>query len=176
MRRLCYTSKMSEPFSWLDLGRWLLGLRRVLPDRVLRWIWSDQKLLEKIEAFPVAQPPPHLFVRTDRENPELRHLAFRVFNRTPFALGIVAVSAKVVLDSRELFSDDHRFSSEISLPPYGMGVIPIGHSLTEPQANRLRGYAYTSARIFVEGGMILRTPFGERQKALSCDVDARIDR
>lgn len=167
---------MAQPFSWMDLGRWLFSFRRVLPDRVLRWAWSDEQLLARIRAFPVAQPPPHFYVRIDRENPELMHLGFHVLNLTPFTLSIVAASAQVTLDSRELFVHGQRFVTEVPLPAYETGTFHIRHRLTDPQADRLRGYPQTSARLRMEGGMILRTPFGERRKPISCDLDARIDR
>ena len=166
---------MADAFSWTDLGRWLFSFRRVLPDRVLRWVWSEDKLLAQIRAFPVAEPPPHLFVRTDRENPELTGLGFHVLNLTPFKLSIVAASGKVTLESRELFSHEQRFTTEVPLAAYETATIHIRHSLTEPQAARLRGYPHTSARLRMDGGLILRTPFGERRKPLSCDLDARID-
>lgn len=167
---------MADPFSWTDLGRWLFSLRRVLPDRALRWAWSEDQLLARIRAFPAAEPPPHFFVRTDRENPELTHLGFHVLNLTPFTLGIVAASGKVMIESRELFFHEHRFTTELPLPAYETATFHIRHSMTEPQADRLRGYPYTSARLRMDGGMILRTPFGEIRKPLSCDLDARIDR
>lgn len=132
---------MVDPFSWADMGRWLLGLRRVLPDRVLRWVWSQEKLLVKVRVFTVAEPPPHFFVQVERENPELTHLAFHVLNLTPFKLGIVAASGTLTLDSRVLgtrsspdwlrlsarFADVNVFPGTISVTPRGnanMGRLP----------------------------------------------------
>lgn len=167
---------MADTFSWTDLGRWLYSLRRVLPDRMLRWAWSEQQLLAQVQILPMAQPPPHFFVRVDRENPELTHLGFHVLNFTPFKVAVVAASGKVILESRDLFFHEQRFATEVQLPPNGSAAFHIRHSLTEPQAERLRKYPQTSARLRMDGGIILRTPLGEFRKPLSCDLDARIDR
>ena len=167
---------MADLFSWTDFGRWLFSFRRALPDRLLRWVWSEDQLLAQIRVFPAAEPPAHFFVRVDRENPELTHLAFHVVNLTPFGLGIVAATGTVTLDSRELFVHEQRFATEVPLPPYGLASFHVRHPLTEPQADRLRRYSDTSARFRMEGGMFLRTPFGERRKPVSCDMDARIVR
>ena len=126
--------------------------------------------------FPVVEPPPHLLVRQDRENPELAHLGFHVVNLTPFKLAIVAASGTVTLDSRELFAHEQRFATEIQLLPFEMAAFEIWHTLNEAQAQRLRSYPLSSARIMMQGGIILRTPFGECRRGLSCDLDARIDR
>lgn len=167
---------MADAFSWMDLGRWLYSLRRALPDRLLRWAWSDEQLLSKIQTFAVAQPPPYFFVRTEREHPELTSLGFHVVMFTPFTLAIVAASTRVILNSPDLFVHDQRFVTEVPLPAYIVGAFHICHSLTGAQAHRLRAYPRTSARLRMEGGMTLRTPFGERRKPISCDLDARIDR
>ena len=167
---------MADLFSWADMGRWLLSLRRVLPDRTLRWVWSQEELLAKVRVFTAAEPPPHFFVRVDREHPELAHLAFHVVNHTPFKLGIVAATGTLTLESRELFTHQQRFITEVQLPPFDTATFGIRHTLTEAQAQRLRAYPFSSARIMMQGGMILRTPLGECRKGLSCDLDARIDR
>ena len=167
---------MADAFAWTDLGRWLFSFQRLLPDRILRWAWSEDQLLARVRVFTAAEPPPHLFVRVERENPELTHLGFHVVNLTPFKLGIVAASAQVTLDSRELFLHEQRFVTEITLGAYDTGSFQLRHQLTGPQADRLRNYPHTSARIRMDGGIILRTPLGERRKPISCDLDARIDR
>lgn len=167
---------MADLFSWTDLGRWLFSFRRALPDRLLRSVWSEDQLLAQIRVFPASEPPAHFFVRVDRENPELTLLAFHVVNLTPFRLGIVAATGTVTLDSRELFVHEQRFATEVPLPPYGLASFHVRHPLTEPQADRLRRYTDTSARFRMEGGMFLRTPFGEHRKPVSCDMDARIVR
>ena len=131
---------MADAFSWVDMGRWLFSLRRVLPDRVLRWVWSQDQFLAQVRVFTAAEPPPHLFVRVDRENPELTHLAFHVVNLTPFKLGIVAASGTVTLDSRELFAHEQRFATEMPLPSFATATFGIRHALTEAQAQRLRSY------------------------------------
>ncbi len=167
---------MADPFSWSDMGRWLFSLRRVFPDRLLRWVWSQDDLLAKVRIFTAAEPPPHFFVRVNRENPELTHLAFHVSNLTPFKLGIVAASGTLTLESRELFAHEQRFVTEVQLPPFETATFGIRHTLTEAQAQRLRSYPLSSARIMMQGSIFLRTPFGECRKPLSCDLDARIDR
>ncbi len=167
---------MAELFSWTDLVRWLFNLRRVLPDRVLRWAWSGQQLLAQIRPFPLAEPSPQFFVQVKRENPELTHLEFLVLNLTPFRLGIVAAEGTVSMDSHELFFHEQRFTTEVPLLPYETATFHIRHPLTEPQADRLRGYMHTLARLQISGGIILRTPFGELRKSLSCNLNARIDR
>ncbi len=167
---------MADPFTWADFGRWLLGFRRVFPDRVLRLVWSQDELLGNVRVLTSAEPPPQFFVRLDRENPELTHLAFHVLNLTPFKLGIVAVSGTLTLESRELFTHEQRFVTEAILRPFETASFGIQHTLTEAQAQRLRSYPLSSARIMMQGSIILRTPFGECWKPFSCDLDARIDR
>ena len=157
---------MPDPFTWSDLGRWLFSFRRLVPDKVLRWAWSESELLAQIRVVTAAEPPPQFFVRPDRENPELTHLDFHVFNITPFKLAIVATAGSVMLDSREIFHHEQRLATEVPLPPNGSARFRIRHTLTEPQAGRLRSYASTSARIQLQnGGIYLRTPFGELRAA-----------
>jgi hypothetical protein len=167
---------MADLLSWTDLSRWLFSLRRVLPDRLLRLAWSERELIKMIRVFPAAEPTPYLFVRVERGSPELEQLGFHVLNLTPFSLSIVAASGSVMLDSHVLFVHDQRFATEVRLPPFETATFHIRHSLSEPQADRLRHYQLSSARIRMDGQMVLRTPFGERLKSLVCDVDARIDR
>ena len=103
----------------------------MLPDRVLRLAWSQEQLLAQVRILTAAEPPPHFFVRVDRENPELTHLAFHSVNLTPFKLSIVAVSGTVSLDSRNLFTHEQRLTTEIPLPPFAIAAFGIRHSLTE---------------------------------------------
>jgi hypothetical protein len=165
---------MADPFTWTDLGRWLLGFRRVLPDKVLRWVWKEEALLDRLRVFTVAEPPPHFFVAVNRENPELSHLRFNIFNPTPFKLEIVAVTGTLSLEDRQLFVHEQRLVTPTALPPFENAIVEVRHQITEPQAERLRAYQLTSARIRMDGGIYLRTPFGERRKPMSCDLDARI--
>ena len=139
------------------------------PDRVLRLAWAQEQLLGQVRIITEAEPPAHFFVRVKRENPELTHLAFHAVNLTPFKLSIVAVSGTVSLDSRNLFTHEQRLATEIQLPPFATPAFELRHSLTEPQADRLRSYSLSSARIMMQSGVIVRTPFGECRKRFSCD-------
>ncbi len=167
---------MVETFSLSDLGRWLLTLlRRIAPDRILRWAWSDQELLARIEAFHFSQSP-RLQVNADRDTHELHQIGFNVFNFSPIALAIVGVDLRVSLDSRELLRYDHRFSAEIRVPAWARSGFHFQHALTAFQAERLQKYPHDFAYIRIDGQMILRTPFGERRKDISADIVAVIDR
>lgn len=167
---------MADAFTWSDLTRWLVSLgRRALPDRVLRMAWSSAELLRAVELFHFSQSP-HFYVRTTRDNPQLRNAGFNVFNLTPFKLAIVGAQVRVSIDSRDLFDYEQRFAAEIPVAPYARGGFLIRHTLTESQAGRVRSYTDPYARIRIDGSMILRTPFGELRKELSADVVAPIDR
>ena len=167
---------MADPFTWSDLGRWLISLRRVLPDKLLRLVWKEEALLEKVRISTIAEPPPHFFVQVQRENPEISNLRFNVLNLTPFKLEIVAITGTLSLDDKQLFTHEQRLVTPTPLPPFDSASVELKHQVTEPQAERLRSYHMTSARIRMDGAVYLRTPFGERRKPMSCDLDARIIR
>ena len=54
---------MADPatFTFGDFGRSLLALSRLLPNWLLRWRWSREKLLNRIEAFHFDQPSRFLY-------------------------------------------------------------------------------------------------------------------
>jgi hypothetical protein len=167
---------MTDLFSWANFARWLVTLtQRFIPDRVLRWAWSDTELLARIDAVHFNSAP-HFYVHTDRDRHELESVGFDIFNLSPFTLAIVGVDVRVYEGDRLLFRHEQRLPAEIPIAPYARSGFNFAHMLIAGQVARLRSYPRGYAMIRVDGAMILRTPFGERRKNVVADVVALIDR
>jgi hypothetical protein len=166
---------MPEVASWTSLIRWLATLGRYLPDRVLRWAWSKEKVLGVIEAFHFDQAP-RFHVRAERLSGELSSIGFNVFNFSPFKLAFVGADLRIALDGMELGEYKTRFPSEISALPYARSGFWFKHTLTDSQIVHLRSYPNNWTLIRINGALIIRSIFGEHRKDIAADVVAVIDR
>ena len=167
---------MTEPSSWSVALKWVVTLlKKALPDRLLRWAWSNQKLLQAIEVFHFDQAP-QFYVRSDRGTQELQTVGFNVFNFSPFKLTIVGADLQVLVDDREWLTYSQRMHTETPMAPYARSGFHFALRLSESQAKRLQEYPYDWTRIRVRGGMIVKCIFGELRKEIHCDVVTLIDR
>ncbi len=167
---------MTEPSSWSVALKWVVTLiKKALPDRLLRWAWSNQKLLQAIEVFPFDQAP-RFYVRSERGTYELHIVGFNVFNFSPFKLAIVGADLQVLVDDQEWLTYKQRIPTEIPMTPYARSGFHFALPLSESQVKRLREYRYDWTRIRVRGDMIVKSTFGELRKAILSDIVALIDR
>jgi hypothetical protein len=166
---------MADAFSWGDMLRWLVSLGRVLPDRILRWAWSKEKFLGRVELFHFSQSP-YFFVRKERGNQEIQGAGFNLLNFTPFKFVIVGLDVRISVDSQDLVRYERRFASEIQVPAYGRSGFMFPRELSDSQAARMRSYPNPYVRIRIWGDAILRTPLGEQRKPVEAEVVATIDR
>jgi hypothetical protein len=166
---------MSEVATWTTLGRWLLSLARFIPDRVLRWAWSGERLLRAIEVFHFEQSP-RFWVRPERGAAELSLIGFNVCNFSPFAPTLVGAELTVTMDGRELFEYRSRFASEIPTAPYARSGFHFKHIVADSLAIQLRAYPSAWTIIRINGTLILRSIFGELRREIHSDIVAVIDR
>lgn len=167
---------MAEPAAWSELARWSVTLcKKALPERVLRWTWSDKKLLDAIQAFHFSQAP-HFYVQADREPAELQYVGFSIFNFSPFKLAIVGLDLRISVDSREWFTHRERLPTETPMAPYARSGFQFKLALAEWQTKRLREYPADWTTIRVQGSAIIKSVFGELRKEIHADVTALIQR
>jgi hypothetical protein len=151
----------------------MLG-KKTIPDRILRWAWSDQELLGAIQVFHFDQAP-HFYVQSNRE-PELNLAGFNVFNFSPFKLAIVGADLRISVDSREWLTYSQRLPTEILMPPYARSGFHFTRQLSDTLVKRLREYPSDWTRIRVQGDMFVKSIFGELRKNIHADVVAIIER
>ena len=149
--------------------------KKALPDFILRSFWSNQQLLQAIEAFHFDQAP-RFFVRAERSMHELQTVGFNVFNFSPFKLTIVGADLEIVIDGQGWLTYRQRLPTEIPMAPYARSGFHVPLTLSESQVERLRKYPNEWASIRVRGGMIVKCIFGELRKDIHSDVIALIDR
>jgi hypothetical protein len=167
---------VTEPSSWSIALKWVVTLvKKALPDRILRWAWPNQKLLQAIEVFHFEQAP-HFYVRSERATHELTLVGFNVFNFSPFKLAIVGADLQISVDSQEWLTYRQRMPTETSMAPYARSGFHFALPLNESQTKRLREYPHDWTRIRVHGDMIVKSIFGEHRKAIHSDIVALIDR
>jgi len=166
---------MTEVATWTTLGRGLLSLARFIPDRVLRWAWSRERLLRAIEVFHFEQSP-RFWVAPERGSAELSLVGFNVFNFSPFAPTLVGAELTVAMDGRELFEYRSRFASEIRMAPYARSGFHFKHVVGESLTTQLRAYPSAWTIIRINGTLILRSIYGELRKDIHSDIAAPIER
>ncbi len=167
---------MTEPSSWSVVLKWVATLvKKALPDRILRWAWPNQKLLQAIEVFHFDQAP-RFYVRSERGTHQLHIVGFNVFNFSPFKLAIVGADLRVLVDDREWFTYSQRMPTETPMAPYARSGFHFALALSESQTKRLREYPDEWTRIRVSGDMIVKSTFGELRKEILSDIVALIDR
>ena len=167
---------MAELATWRTVGTWITKhILQWLPDRLLRLVWSQERLLAKIELFHFNSAP-QFQVRSNRLTAELSGGGFNVFNWSPFKLTIVAVDLRISINSQEFHRYDKRFASEIQVQPFARSGFYYEWALKDSHVRHVREFPKDCARIRVEGHMIIRTVFGELRKKFQSDVLADIDR
>jgi hypothetical protein len=167
---------VTEPSSWGTLLKWAVTfVKKMLPDRMLRWAWSNQALLQAIQVFPFDQAP-RFYVRAERAVQELHIVGFNVFNFSPFKLAIVGADLQIAVDNREWLTYSQRMHTEIPMAPYERSGFHFALPLRESQSALLREYPADWTYIRVRGGMIVKGIFGELRKEISADIVAPIDR
>jgi len=167
---------MPDASTWSELARWSVTLgKKALPERVLRWAWTDKKLLGAIDAFHFDQAP-HFFVQTDRHIAELQYVGFNLFNFSPFKLAIVGLDLRIYVDSQEWFTPRERLPTETPMAPYARSGFHVKQTLNESQAKRLREYPSEWTPIRIQGHVIIKSVLGELRKEIHSDVTALIDR
>jgi hypothetical protein len=150
-------------------------VKKVLPDRILRWAWPRQKLLPAIEVFPFDQAP-RFYVRSERAQHELSIVGFNVFNFSPLKLAIVCADLEIVIDGQDWLAYRQRLPTEIPMAPYARSGFHFALPLSEAQTQQLRGYRCDWTLIRVRGGMIVKSIFGELRREINADIVAIIDR
>jgi hypothetical protein len=167
---------MAEPAAWSELARWSVTLcKKALPERLLRWTWSDKKLLDAIHAFHFDQTP-RFYVQTDRQPSELQYVGFNLFNFSPFKLAIVGLDLRIYIDSQEWFQHRERLPTETPMGPYARSGFQFKQNLIEWQSKRLREYSAEWTTIRIQGHVIIKSIFGDLRKEIHADVTALIDR
>lgn len=166
---------MTEIATWTTFGRWLISLARFIPDRVLRWVWSRERMLRAIEVFHFEQSP-RFYVRPERGVAELSSIGFNVSNFSPFSPTLVGAELTLTMDGRELCEYRSRFASEIPVTPYARSGFHFRHVLTDSLATQLRAYPSAWTIIRINGALIIRSIFGEMRKEIHSDIVAVIDR
>ena len=167
---------MAEPSFWSALLKWVATLiRKMLPERLLRLAWPNQKLLAAIEVFSFDQAP-RFYVRSERPQHELHIVGFNVFNFSPFKLAIVGAELQIVLDSQTFLAYRQRLPTETPIAPYARGGFHFALLLNESQTQQLRAYPCDWTLIRVRGDMIVKGLFGELRKPINADIVAVIDR
>lgn len=155
--------------------RWLLGLLRFLPDRLIRWAFPKAKFLARIELFHFSQTAWYQDYG-GTSTPELQGLGFNLFNFTPYAFAIVGADIRATLDSQSLFHYEQRFAAETPVKPYVRSGFYIRQTLSDASAARVRASKSAWARLQLSGYVILRTPFGEQRKEVNADVIVILER
>jgi len=167
---------VTEPTSWGALLKWAATLmKKMLPERILRRAWPNQKLLAAVEVFAFDQAP-RFYVRSERVQHELHLVGFNVFNFSPFKLTIVGADLEILIDSQGWLTYRQRLPTEIAMPPYARSGFQFDLPLNASQIQQLRDYPCDWAHIRVRGGMIVKGIFGELRKDIHADVVAIIDR
>jgi hypothetical protein len=167
---------MADPAAWSELARWSVTLcKKALPERLLRWTWSDKELLNAIQVVHFEQAP-HFYVQTDRHLAELQYVGFNLFNLSPFKLAIVGLDLRISVDNEEWFTPRERLPTETPMGPYARSGFHVKQTLNERQAKRLREYPADSTQIRVQGHIIIKSVFGDLRKEIHADVNALISR
>jgi hypothetical protein len=166
-----------ELASWPELLRWgWTGLRRWLPQRVLSWSWSKEKVLQHVHLVHF-ESAPRFQVASDREPTELSFAGFNLFNHTPFKLQIVAADLRVSVFREEWIRYRERFPSAIPAEPFARSGFHVEQSLISPtQAEKLRSCSHEWLHIDIRGTVILLSTFGELRKDVHSTIVAIIDR
>jgi hypothetical protein len=167
---------MAEISTWSALIRLTATtVNRFLPNRVLRWRWPDQRIVQAIHAVHYEQWP-RFYVRQERDLPELQYVGFNLFNLSPLRFWLVGADLRVTVDSSEWLTYSQRLPSETPMPPYGRSGLQFARPLTSTQAQRLREYPCDWVPIRIGGYLIFRSSLGEIRKEIHSDVVATIDR
>ena len=166
---------MADAFTWGQVGRLCTSAARFIPDRLMRWVYPRQRILDRVEAFHFDQAP-RFFIRRDRDQPELQVVGFNMFNFTPLDLKLVGADVRLSIDSREFCRLDKRFPAEIDLQHYARGGFNLPVPLAEGIVGRLRRDRRECVNLSVTGHVILSGPYGEQSKPINAAVVATIDR
>ncbi len=167
---------MADSFIWSEVGRWIWGaVRNRLPQRLLRWAWSDQEITNSTHIVHFEQWP-RFHVRAEREPPVLEGVGFNLFNFTPFRFLIVGADLRVSVDGYEWITQRERLPSAIPVEALSRSGYYFKHVLSESQARKLRERQDPLAQIRIGGHLVLKGVFGELRKEIHSDVVATIDR
>lgn len=166
-----------ELASWPELLRWSwTALRRWLPQRILSWSWSREKVLQHIHLVHF-ESAPRFQVAPSREPTELSFAGFNLFNHTPFKLQIVAADLRVSVYHEEWLRYRERFPSAIPIEPFARSGFHVEQSLlTTSQAEKLRDCSAEWLHIDIRGTVFLLSVFGELRKDVHSTIVAVIDR
>lgn len=165
---------MAEP--WSEVGRWSWTfVRSWLPQRLLRWGWKDQQILNGVHAAHYEQSP-RFYCTPGHQPPQLDIVGFNLYNQTPFNLSIVGADIGISVNSREWIRHRERLPQECPVPAYGRGGYNVRPTLSEWQVTQLREHLYDWMHIRIAGYLVLKSSFGELRKEIHSDVAAIIDR
>ncbi|MGH9462683.1 MAG: hypothetical protein ACRD1X_15820 [Vicinamibacteria bacterium] len=148
----------SDFLSWALVR--VVGLVRHLPGAVLRARYPVPRIRERLTVL-AAGVGPHIFV--SGEAPARIHpVELIIINRLPFAVEIEGLHAEICLESRVLASCDK--VNRLVIEGGDVGRLPIGHDLTDSQAELVRRYPEgqrpTDCAILRVGGELnIRTSF-----------------